>query len=249
MGHALDTIITERWWEDVGLNGLLDKAENEAMTKKPQRQSLARKARPKSEPFVMHRMIRADSVVRLTGAEPFELVERALAARVDNLLSCEGRISLSTKLLNSSIFAEVTKKAEECVQTGSGHFTEASGDFQLMTREAWWRVRGYAERNTYAHFDSALMYTVKALGFKLHGHFRSTSDPSRFYFIWHQGHAEGGYLARVSAYGAIETPFWKYMQIPLWGYEDRKEWGMPRHHFKEVVWLKGKKQEPVPAAG
>jgi hypothetical protein len=228
MGHALDTVITEKWWEDVALNGLLDRVEREASAKAPT--------------FVFHRMIRADSVVRLAGGEACELVESALAKRLRQLLTCRGAMQLDEQPLNSASLAQVMREAEDCVREGTGQFTEASGDFELMTREAWSRVRGYAERNTYAHFDSVLTYTVKKLGFRMHGHFRSISDASHFYLVWHQGHSEGGFVARVNAYEAIETPFWKYYQEPLWGFDDRRDWGMPRHRFEEVVWLRGVKQ-------
>ena len=231
MGHALDTIITEKWWEDVGVNDLLDRVEREAS---------ARQAT-----FVIHRMIRADSVVRLTGSEPIDQVEQTLTGRVDQLMSCQGRVHLEMRPLTSEVLDKAMREAEVCVRTRSGLFVEASGDFELMTREAWKRVRGFAERNSYAHFDSVLMYMARKLDFEVHGHFRSVSDPSRYYLIWHQGHAEGGYIARLNSYETIETPFWKYFNEPMWGYEERAEWGMPRHHFEEVVWLNGKLQQPA----
>jgi hypothetical protein len=229
MGHALDTIITEKWWEDVALNGLLEIAEKGLNVSKP-------------APFVLHRMIRADSLVRLNGTEECAQVESALAMRVGELMSCGGRNVMKKEPLSASRLASVVTAAEECVRTGSGLFTEASGDFELMTREAWWHLRAFPERNTYAHFDSVLLYAARAMGFRVHGHFRSISDPSRFFLIWHQGHSEGGFLARTNAYDAIVTPFWKYHLDPLWGFDDRKEWGMPRHRFDEVVWLRGVKQ-------
>ena len=232
MGHALDTIITEKWWEDVGAHKLLDRVE--------------RLAKAKGAEYLMHRMVRADSVVRLKGSEPCERVEAALAARVSELQTCNGRTDFEMKPLAWQELAQVMDRTDACIRSGKKHFTEASGDFQLMTREAWERVRGYAERNTYAHFDSVLMYTANQLGVRVHGHLKSVSDPNSYYVIWHQGHTEGGYIARMNMYDRIETPFWKYRDHPLWGYAERSEWGMPRHHFEEVVWLHGKKQEPSP---
>ena len=48
------------------------------------------------------------------------------------------------------------------------HFVEASGDFQLMRREHWATICGYAEAPTYGHFDTVLMYQAHLMGFKIH---------------------------------------------------------------------------------
>lgn len=118
-------------------------------------------------------------------------------------------------------------------------FSEGSGDFELMDRSSWAAIRGYVERNTYAHFDSVLIFYARRLGFKLHGFFHRESDPTCPYFIWHQGHEEGGLGKRAKTYNDIVTPFWKYMTDPLWSENNVDEWGMPYHEFEEVVWKYG----------
>lgn len=108
-----------------------------------------------------------------------------------------------------------------------------------MDRSAWQTIRGYGERNTYAHFDSVLIYKARKLGFNMHGFFHRPQDPTVPYLIWHQGHEEGGLSKRAKAYHDIVTPFWKYHQDPLWGENEADEWGMPDHSFEEVTWQYG----------
>ncbi len=229
VGHALDTIITERWWEDVARHGLLDKAEQASGGGGTQ--------------HVLHRMSRADSVVRLDGSEHVEKIEEKLAEKVQVVWSCPDGVFFQQQPLrhgNSMKLAQAMSFGQHCVNDKKQMFAQASGDFALMTREAWSVVRGFVERNTYAHFDSVLMYACRHLNFNMHGYFRSISDPHNFYVIWHQGHSEGGLTARSKQYDPIVTPFWKYYTQPMWGRNEEDGWGMPRHRFEEVVWLHGK---------
>lgn len=60
--------------------------------------------------------------------------------------------------------------------------TNASGDFQLMARDDWHRVRGYAELQMYSmHLDSLLMYTAHWSGV------RERVLPYRVYHLEHDG--------------------------------------------------------------
>lgn len=131
------------------------------------------------------------------------------------------------------------EKSTNCLKDTNQVFSEASGDFELMDRSSWGAIRGYTERNTYAHFDSVLIYVARKLGFKIHGFFYRESDPTVPYMIWHQGHEEGGLGKRAKAYNDIVTPFWKYFNEPLWSENKEDEWGMPYHNFDEVVWKYG----------
>jgi hypothetical protein len=119
-------------------------------------------------------------------------------------LCLQGSDGLGTKLF------DVMSKARSCSDDDNQLFSEASGDFQLLDRSSWHHIRGYMERNTYAHFDSVLIYQARKLGFKRQGFFTRESgmisvfvvvclknknhmflDPTTPYLIWHQGHEEG----------------------------------------------------------
>jgi hypothetical protein len=44
--------------------------------------------------------------------------------------------------------------------------TNASGDFLMMSRESWFKLRGYPEISTHAHIDSFMCWTAAASGMK-----------------------------------------------------------------------------------
>lgn len=61
--------------------------------------------------------------------------------------------------------------------------TNASGDFTLMSKESWNRVRGYPEFHTYSlHIDSILLYQV---------HFEGIKEVCLKFPIYHIDHAKG----------------------------------------------------------
>jgi hypothetical protein len=77
--------------------------------------------------------------------------------------------------------------------------TNAAGDFLLMSRENWLRLRGFTELTTHAHIDSIMCWTAKSAGLKQailrepirlyhQEHDRSLHDsfPVTDWTIWHQ---------------------------------------------------------------
>jgi hypothetical protein len=109
------------------------------------------------------------------------------------------------------------------------HFSEASGDFQLMRREHWNVIGGYAEAPTYGHFDSVLLYQWSLMGFKVH----LLRAPV---FIFHSMH-EGGFHERV---GKCSNPTYADLyqtKLKL----NPPNWGLPDVRFREFEFQNGKR--------
>ena len=250
MGHALDTILCDNFWRDLAA-GLLEKTEAAANGGEP----------------VLHRLTRVDSAVRLSGTEPLEEVERRLGESIKTVWFCQGAFRLEkpaplmapmataegtvrfVRELQSgpACVAESVRSARDCststVRECGLVFTEASGDFELMSMKGWLTVRGFLERATYGHFDSLLVIKALPRNIPIVGHFWSSDaslpESERGYWIWHQGHDVGGMAQRVQEYGEIETYYQGFLKAPFWQENEEREWGMPEFAFSEVEWNRG----------
>jgi hypothetical protein len=230
MGHALDTIICEAWWEDVGRHDLLGRSLKENGSKK-----------------VVFRMVRVDTNVVLDGSEPIEEWERLMGARVERVHTCPTTVLFNRSSLMGSDgkgtnLKKVLADADACSQNRNEVFDYASGDFQLVSKHDMYLLRGYVEGNTYAHFDSVFMYQARKLGFKIQGFFTRASDPDVIYNVWHQFHDAGGLEKRYSEFQKIITPLDNFRRNPFW-VKNSDDWGMRGEHFPEIVWMKGVLQE------
>lgn len=109
------------------------------------------------------------------------------------------------------------------------YFTEACGDFQMLSRRNFFLLRGYWECSTYAHHDTILQYNAIELGF--------VGKIPRDMFVFHMHHPESGF-----ANNNFQVPTTDYSYfLPGNGILNPNfcHWGFSSINFDEDVWHYG----------
>jgi hypothetical protein len=103
-------------------------------------------------------------------------------------------------------------------------FTAAAGDFQLMSRDNWHRLRGYWECPSYAHHDSILHYQADAEGF--------VGVVHQGMLVLHQYHEEGGFYKNLKLVTVPETDYGYFKRTRVLN-SNTCDWGYALQSFPE----------------
>ena len=109
----------------------------------------------------------------------------------------------------------------DSIEQGFALFTEASGDFQMMHRSLWWKIRGYFEWPTYAHFDSIMQQIAWFEKVPI----RVLRPPM---YIYHQFHSSGGFAKRSGKFDVTD-----FEALRNRGNPNNCSWGAPSISFPE----------------
>ena len=89
------------------------------------------------------------------------------SARLDPADGWRKQLTLSARSItqvNTSLGSFPPDKVPQGQRPEYPLHTNASGDFFLMSRSNWFRLRGYPELSTHAHIDSIMCWTAKSYG-------------------------------------------------------------------------------------
>jgi hypothetical protein len=112
-------------------------------------------------------------------------------------------------------------------------FQEACGDFQLMHRDSWWKIRAYWEYPTYGNFDSVLYMNAEKEGFRF-----GILDPP--ILVYHQFHKSGGFAKRSGSFNMTNDRM--FLNDKGEGNSRNPngvQWGGVKFRFDEQVFLYG----------
>lgn len=144
-----------------------------------------------------------------------------------------------------TILNTVVERSARCAKDPSEFFSYASGDFELLHRNAWFELRGHIEINTYAHFDSVIMSQARKLNWPVVGFFKRESNPKVHYLIYHQAHRSGGFRSTAQMFSSIVTDWNLFSSLPFCVRNAEDDWGMAKYTFDEVVWKNGRKIDVI----
>ncbi len=136
---AMDTILSSDWWKFVANDGL-----------------------SKLDETKLYRMFRADLGQRLPKGMNLRLVEKELPNWVYKIWGTThgDEFHIFEGDLKKALDAKFMSKAADQFRKGLAPLQEACGDFQLMHRELWFKLRGYMEATTYGHYDTILGFVA-----------------------------------------------------------------------------------------
>ena len=221
MGHAMDTILSDGFWKMMATHEI-EKIEQQYNNK-----------------AVLFRAVRVETVDDGTSYE-LKVQKKRVKEKKRNLNKKKKKKDVQRALTDSSKIVWGIWDHSLSVNSLNRwfylmmdlymkfrHFSEASGDFQLMRREHWFKICGYPEAPTYGHFDTALMYQAHLLGFKVH----LLRSPV---FIFHSLH-QGGFHERIAS---VSNPTYRGLyrtKLKL----NPADWGLPGVRFREVEYQFG----------
>ncbi len=171
---AMDTILSASFWKFLSEGGLAS-----------------------LDPKKLYRMFRVDVGVGIPKSMPRDEVESFLEKNVrivwgtgqpDNN-SVQGRVADAVAFMNETV---------RRVRHLQLRFQQACGDFQLMHRDTWFKLRGYFEATSYGHFDTVMLLIAEHGGVQ----FDILEPPL---LLYHQHHSSGGFAKRVGSY--VETSY------------------------------------------
>lgn len=109
-------------------------------------------------------------------------------------------------------------------------WTQGSGDFLLMSRENWWKIRGFVEVPTYMHWDTVILAHARATGLRYY----NLVPP---FILYHPSHS------RAKSQSSWNQTNWMwYFRHPSSLNPNDEYWGHPFHDFAEVEWKYGVRQ-------